>query len=77
MNPWRPPAAPRILLALVLAPAPGGAAAEGDSLTVATYNVQNYGPADRMTSEGFRLGYPKPEAEKRALRAVIGRLAEV
>ncbi len=30
-----------------------------------------------MTSEGFRLGYPKPEAEKRALRAVIGRLAEV
>lgn len=64
----------RILLALAMAPAPALAAAGGGSLTVATYNVENYGPADRMTPGGFRLGYPKPEAEKRALRGVIGRL---
>lgn len=40
-------------------------------LTVATYNIQNYGPADRMTEAGYRSAYPKPEEEKRALRAVI------
>lgn len=40
-------------------------------LTVATYNVQNYGAADRMTGEGYRQDYPKPEDEKRALRSVI------
>ncbi|HEX3731225.1 MAG TPA: endonuclease/exonuclease/phosphatase family protein [Opitutaceae bacterium] len=45
--------------------------ARSDSLTLATYNVENYGPADRMTAEGFRPGYPKPEAEKDALRAAI------
>jgi endonuclease/exonuclease/phosphatase family metal-dependent hydrolase len=43
----------------------------GESLTIATYNVENYCPADRMTATGFRPGYPKPEAEKRALRGVI------
>jgi endonuclease/exonuclease/phosphatase family metal-dependent hydrolase len=42
-----------------------------ETLTVATYNIENYGPADRMTETGFRKEYPKPEAEKRALRAVI------
>ena len=42
-----------------------------ESLTIATYNVENYCPADRMTAAGFRPGYPKPEAEKRALRDVI------
>lgn len=40
-------------------------------LTVATYNVENYGPAGRMTGEGFRPDYPKPEPEKQALRRVI------
>ncbi len=48
--------------------ASGGAA---ETLTLATYNVENYGPADRMTAEGFRAAYPKPEAEKAALRAAI------
>jgi endonuclease/exonuclease/phosphatase family metal-dependent hydrolase len=43
----------------------------GESLTIATYNVENYCPADRMTPVGYRQGYPKPEAEKRALRGVI------
>ncbi len=42
-----------------------------ETLTVATYNIENYGPADRVTEMGFRKDYPKPEAEKRALRAVI------
>lgn len=45
--------------------------ARAESLTVATYNIENYGPADRMTDAGFRKDYPKPEGEKRALRAVI------
>jgi endonuclease/exonuclease/phosphatase family metal-dependent hydrolase len=47
----------------------GGAGAE--TLTVATYNVENYGSVDRMTAAGFRADYPKPEAEKAALRTVI------
>ena len=42
-----------------------------ETLTIATYNVENYGSADRMTEAGFRQEYPKPESEKRALRAVI------
>ncbi len=40
-------------------------------LVIATYNVENYGPANRLTEAGYRKDYPKPEAEKRALRAVI------
>ncbi|MBI4622519.1 MAG: endonuclease/exonuclease/phosphatase family protein [Verrucomicrobia bacterium] len=46
-------------------------AARAETLTIATYNIENYGPADRMTEAGFRKDYPKPEAEKRALREVI------
>ncbi len=46
-------------------------AARAETLTIATYNVENYGPANRMTEAGYRQEYPKPEAEKRALRAVI------
>lgn len=42
-----------------------------ETLTVATYNIENYGPANRLTEAGYREDYPKPEAEKRALRAVI------
>jgi endonuclease/exonuclease/phosphatase family metal-dependent hydrolase len=41
------------------------------TLRVATYNLENYGPASRMTEAGFRLNYPKPEAQKMALRQVI------
>lgn len=43
----------------------------GETLTIATYNIENYGPANRMTEAGYRKDYPKPEPEKRALRAVI------
>lgn len=46
-------------------------AASAETLTLATYNIENYGPADRMTAEGYRKAYPKPEAEKRALRTAI------
>lgn len=46
-------------------------AGRAESVTVATYNIQNYGPADRMTEAGYRTDYPKPENEKRALRAVL------
>ena len=42
-----------------------------ETLTVATYNIENYGPADRVTEAGYRKDYPKPEPEKRALRSVI------
>lgn len=40
-------------------------------LVVATYNVRNYTSADRLTPDGFRPDYPKPEAEKAALRRAI------
>jgi len=42
-----------------------------ETVTVATYNIENYGPANRMTAAGFRPDYPKPEAEKAALRQVM------
>jgi endonuclease/exonuclease/phosphatase family metal-dependent hydrolase len=45
------------------------------ALTVATYNVENYVPADRMVEGVYRPAYPKPEEEKTALRAVIRGLA--
>ncbi len=56
------------LLLAVLAPA------RAETLTIATYNVENYTPANRLTGAGYRQDYPKPEAEKRALRAVIAAL---
>jgi endonuclease/exonuclease/phosphatase family metal-dependent hydrolase len=42
-----------------------------ETLTIATYNIENYGPSNRMTEAGYRKDYPKPEPEKKALRAVI------
>lgn len=42
-----------------------------ETLTLATYNVENYGPAKRVTEAGYRKDYPKPEAEKAALRTVL------
>lgn len=43
----------------------------GETLTIATYNVENYGSVGRVTSAGYRADYPKPEKEKAALRGVI------
>ena len=44
-----------------------------ETLTIATYNIENYGPANRMTEAGYRKDYPKPESEKAALRSVTSR----
>lgn len=46
----------------------------GEPLRIATWNVGNYGPTGRVTSAGYRSDYPKPEAEKAALRATLHRL---
>lgn len=58
-------------LALVWAAVAG---ARAESLTLATYNLENYTLADRMTPAGYRPAYPKPEAAKAALRAVLHRM---
>lgn len=47
------------------------AAAWAERVTIATYNLENYVAANRMTEDGYRQDYPKPEVEKAALRAVI------
>ncbi len=47
-------------------------AARAETLTIATYNIENYGASNRMTEAGYRKDYPKPEPEKKALRAVLG-----
>ena len=59
-----------ILLGLAWGAAACGAA-PGPRLTVATYNVENYGLAGRLTAAGYLPNYPKPESEKAALRRVI------
>lgn len=46
-------------------------ALRAETLTIATYNVENYVAEDRMVDGVFRPAYPKPEASKQALRAVI------
>jgi len=45
--------------------------ARAETLTIATYNLENYGSANRLTAAGYRADYPKPEAQKSALRDVI------
>ena len=42
-----------------------------ETITIATYNVENYVAADRRVDGVYRPAYPKPEAAKAALRAVI------
>ncbi|MBC7369260.1 MAG: endonuclease/exonuclease/phosphatase family protein [Undibacterium sp.] len=48
-----------------------GTWARAEMLTIATYNIENYGPANRLTEAGYRKDYPKPEVEKQALRTVL------
>lgn len=62
LSPW---------LGLLAVAAFTGADLGAEQLKVATYNLENYGPANRMIEAGYRQDYPKPEKEKRALRAVI------
>lgn len=47
------------------------AMASAGPLTIATYNLENYTVADRVAEGVYRKDYPKPEADKDALRAVI------
>lgn len=60
----------RILLLTLLAASAAGA----ESLVVATYNLENYVAAGRRIGDRYLPSYPKPEAAKAALRAVIGAL---
>jgi endonuclease/exonuclease/phosphatase family metal-dependent hydrolase len=50
-------------------------AVTASALTIATYNVENYLVTGRMVDGVYRPSYPKPEAEKTALRAVISGLS--
>jgi endonuclease/exonuclease/phosphatase family metal-dependent hydrolase len=47
------------------------AAVAAHALTVATYNVENYLVTDRLADGVYRERFPKPESEKKALRAAI------
>lgn len=57
-----------VLLAVWLASVAG---VRAEPLTIATYNIENYTVANRMAEGVYRENYPKPEADKAALRAVI------
>ena len=48
-----------------------GAIMRAEPLTIATYNIENYTLANRVVEGAYREKYPKPEAAKTALRAVI------
>jgi len=61
----------RTILAGLAAAGGALAAVRADTLTVATYNVENYVAIPRRIDGAFRPAYPKPEAAKQALRAVI------
>jgi endonuclease/exonuclease/phosphatase family metal-dependent hydrolase len=61
----------RILGVFFLAALSGRSAPRGETLVIATYNIENYCPVNRMTDAGYRSDYPKPESEKQALREVI------
>ena len=43
----------------------------GESIRLATYNLDNYLVMDRYVSGTWRKSYPKPELEKAAIRGVI------
>jgi endonuclease/exonuclease/phosphatase family metal-dependent hydrolase len=45
--------------------------AGAETLTIATYNIENYVATNRMADGVYRKNYPKPETEKAALRGVI------
>lgn len=49
----------------------GGCCLHAEKVRVATLNLNNYLSTDRMVEGGYRPDYPKPEAEKEALREVI------
>lgn len=59
------------LLALLFAWAPVSGEDARETARFGTYNVRNYVVMDRMVEGQWRPSYPKPEKEKRALRAAI------
>jgi endonuclease/exonuclease/phosphatase family metal-dependent hydrolase len=61
----------RLIAAGLIAAAAWVSSLAAETLTIATYNLENYGSADRMTEQGYRQDYPKPEREKQSLRRVI------
>ncbi len=58
-------------LGALLGAAPPGVRIRAESLTVATYNVENYDAAGRRVEGVYRGAYPNPEDAKAALRRVI------
>lgn len=54
---------------------PASSAIVSAAITVTTYNVENYTLANRMVEGVYRQNYPKPEAERLALRQVIAAVA--
>lgn len=47
----------------------------GESIRLATYNLNNYLVMDRSVNGVWRKSYPKPESEKTAIRSVIKQAA--
>ncbi len=47
----------------------------GESVRIATYNLENYLIMDRYTDSVWRKSYPKPESEKAVIRKVIRQTA--
>jgi endonuclease/exonuclease/phosphatase family metal-dependent hydrolase len=60
-----------VVIKAALAVCLAAVAARAETVTVATYNVENYVTAGRMVDEHYRPAYPKPEAAKEAMRTVI------
>lgn len=60
-----------VFVRFVLLLCAAGWSLRAETLVLATYNVENYTLANRMTVDGYRPDYPKPEASKRALREAI------
>jgi endonuclease/exonuclease/phosphatase family metal-dependent hydrolase len=48
-----------------------GTSLQAEALTLATYNLANYNLTNRQIEGAFLASYPKPEAEKTALRRVL------
>lgn len=61
----------RRALGLVIATSVNFCDLRAEAITIATYNVENYVATDRQVAGVYRPAYPKPEAAKEALRAVI------
>lgn len=48
-----------------------GQSSAQNTFKLVSYNVENYNLADRLTPDGFKKNYPKPESEKAALREIL------